>query len=274
MLQELQRIDPSFSRPDQLVSIGTGLCTQDRADAEPTVNMRVHPVYQTYQHYMRYNFNGRQQFMNMRDMFKVPVSHAKTDVRDWAHRFDLPIDGPLADLANPAAIDPLGAAAWDYFIQQPALHSLARGIIASTFYFQLRCMPVYEKGRYLCFGRILCRIPVTNPGFASLIHKIGVMSVRFSVQDRTLSSKTSNVDRLGNFSMPVCVHVAKLDELVHTRLRFADAQTYYASASPMSVESLVRLQKLDWPSVRTCTRRSSRKRSLPQSEHSQKRRKR
>jgi hypothetical protein len=250
MLQEQRRIDPSCSRPDQLVSVGTGISTLDREEAELTPSVRVNSLYQTYQHYMRYNFDGTQQFTNMRDMIKVSVPQEDNDVDHWIRRFDLPVDGPLADLADPAAIDPLGTAAWEYFSALPLVHDLARSIIASMFYFQLRRMPVYEKGGYTCYGRIRCRIPITHPGFSSLMHKLDSLSCTFSVQGRTLTHNGSRFDRLGNFSKPVCVYVSTFDEPVHTRLKFGNTRPYYVSASPKSVQSLVKLQKLDWPGAR------------------------
>jgi hypothetical protein len=247
MLQEQQRLDPSFARPDQLVSVGTGICTLNQAEVEPTLTARVNPLYQTYQHYMQYNFNGAQHFRNLRDMVKVSIPSQDDNVNQYIRRFDLPVNGPLADLADPAAIDPLGAAAWQYFSSSADVRDLARSIIASTFYIALRRMPVYEKGRYTCYGQILCRIPVTNPGFESLMHKLDTLSATFSVQGRTLSTRASRFDRLGNFCKPVCVYISRLDECVHARVQFANTRAYDLSASPISVASLIKLQKLDWP---------------------------
>ncbi|KAF2022613.1 FabD/lysophospholipase-like protein [Setomelanomma holmii] len=144
MLQELRRLDPNFSCPDQLVSVGTGVCKSDHTETEAAATMRVNSLYQTYHHYLQYNFNGIQQFEKMRDMIKVSTVTQDKDVDQWIRRFDLPVEGPPADLADPAAIDSLGAAAWAYFAPHPEVHNLARSIIASTFYFQLRQMPVYE----------------------------------------------------------------------------------------------------------------------------------
>jgi hypothetical protein len=215
---------------------------------------------------MRNNFNGTQQFIKMRDMVKVSAPTEDGDVDDWMRRFDLPVEGQIADLADSTAIEPLGTAAWDYFASHTAVHDLARGIVASTFYFQLRRMPVYDKGLYTCYGRILCRVPVSNPGFPSLMHKIESLSATFSVQGRTLSTKGSSFDRLGNFCKPVITHVSKLDDRVHARLEFSNTQKYYISASPISVASLIKLQKLDWPCARTGTlgRRGPLKRRQPQ----------
>jgi hypothetical protein len=246
MLQELQRLDPRFRRPDQLVSVGTGICTLNRAEVEPTLATRV-PLYQTYQHYLQNNFDGSQQFRNMRDIVKVSVPAEADNVDQYIRRFDLPVDGPLADLADPAAIDPLGAAAWQYFSSSAEVLDLARSIIASTFYFELRRMPVYEQGRYTCYGRILCRIPAAHSGFVSLMHKLDTLSATFSVQGRTLSTRRSRFDRLGNFSKPVCLYVSEFDERVHACVHFANTHAYYLSACPVSVASLIKLQKLNWP---------------------------
>jgi hypothetical protein len=248
VLQELQRIDPNFRRPDQLVSIGTGFSTLDDTESGSSSMIRHNPLYQTLQHYMHYNFNGKHHFSSMRDMVKV-MSKKPCDVRHWLRRFDLPLGKELPDLADAYAIDGLGDAAWKYFAAQSSVHDLAHGILASNFYFQLRSMPMYENGQYTCWGRILCRVPVTHPGFSSLMQRLVSMSAQFLVQGRTLSSKGSNYDRFGNFSKPVSFRVPKIEDHVGISIRFGEAGIYHISASPMSIEALVMLQKLDWPNV-------------------------
>ena len=249
VLQELQRIDPNFRRPDQLVSIGTGFSTLEDTESGSSFMIRHNPLYQTLQHYLQYNFNGKHHFSSMRDIIKV-MSNKRTDVRHWLRRFDLPLDKELPDLADARGIDGLGDAAWKYFTAQSSVHDLARGILASNFYFQLRRMPIYENGQYTCWGQILCRIPVTHLGFSSLMHRLVSMSAQFLIQGRTISPKGSNYDRFGNFSKPVSFQLPRIEDHVGVSIRFGEAGTYHISASPMSIEALVKLQKLDWPNLR------------------------
>jgi hypothetical protein len=248
VLQELQRIEPNFRRPDQLVSIGTGFSTLEDTESASYFTIRHNPLYQTLQHYMHYNFNGEHHFSSMRDIVKV-MSKEPTDVRHWLRRFNLPLDKELPDLADAHAIDGLGDAAWKYFAAHPSVNDLARGILASNFYFQLRCMPMYENGQYTCWGRILCRIPVTHHGFSSLMDRLTSMSAQFIVQGRTLCTKASNYDRFGNYSKPISFRVPKIDDHVKVSVRFGEIGIYDISASPVSIEALIKLQKLDWPNV-------------------------
>ncbi|KAF2820771.1 FabD/lysophospholipase-like protein [Ophiobolus disseminans] len=72
-------------------------------------------------HYIQYNFNGEHQFSSMRDMIRV-TSKESTDVHPWMHRFNLPLDEELPNLADAQSIDSLGRAAEKYFTDRLTIH--------------------------------------------------------------------------------------------------------------------------------------------------------
>jgi hypothetical protein len=162
----------------------------------------------------------------MRHVMNASVLGDASEIDGWFRRFNLPVDGELPDLADADTIDNLAEAAWSYFESYQPIQELALSSIASLFYFELRCMPAYKNGRYTCYGRILCRVSVVSPVLTKLLEKLEYISARFVVNRRTLlvvGSKFTSLDRLGNFSKPVCLYVSSLSALVDMRLRLTDA---------------------------------------------------
>lgn len=232
------------------MSIGTGTCkAKQMCSTDPGLVFSNNSLQQTFKHYWRDNFDGDKKFLNMRHMMAVTLPDEASDIDQWLRRFNLPLDAELPDLADAQAMDGLAAAAWAHFASDPALHDLARAVLASSFYFELRCLPIYEKECYTCYGRILCRVPVTKPAFSALMRKLGSMCSQFLIQGRASRERKPTAfafDRTGNFSKPLCFRVRNLEDHLDVRLKFPDTHSYHISASPMSIKSLIKLQKLEW----------------------------
>jgi hypothetical protein len=262
--QEARRIVPELRRPDQFVSIGTGM-SNDYGTNMTSGKYGTNSLYQTAQHYWRENFDGDKQFASMRQVMDA-FGNGETELDGWFRRFNLPLDGQLPDLADAGAIDNLAEAARSYFESHHPIQELALSLVASLFYFELRCRPIYEDGHYTCYGRILCRIPMLEPSFPVLMEKLETASARFVVHGRTLptmKSKFVTLDRSRNFSKPVCLCVNSLSVPIDMALRLTNTQCLPISASPSSIASFVKLQRLDWPGGRPTWRTShtSRKRA-------------
>jgi hypothetical protein len=246
--QEARKIAPGFKRPDQFVSIGTGASKVSNADSTSTVSAWYgdNPLYQTGRHYSSENFNGDKQFDSMFQIM-VPFCNEGTALDGWFRRFNLPLEGQLPDLSDTDAIDSLAEAAGSYFESCYPIRELALSLIASLFYYELRCRPLYENSHYTCYGRILCRIPMSNPAFPMMMGKLEEANARFVVHGRTLPTMGSTFNQSKPFSRPVCLHVKSLSDPIEMSLRFANTQQLPISASPSSIASFVKLQRLDWP---------------------------
>jgi hypothetical protein len=249
--QEARRIAPGFKRPDQFVSIGTGVTNASNVDSTNIVSGWYcnNPLYQTGQHYWQENFNGDKQFESMRQVL-LASGNGSTELDGWFRRFNLPLEGQLPDLADAGAIDSLAETAWSYFESSYPIQQLALSLIASLFYYELRCRPIFENGHYTCYGRILCRIPMSNPAFPTMMEKLDQAHARFVVHGRTLpttGSRFSTFNPSKNFSKPVLFHVSSLSDPIEMSLRFVNTQQLPISASPSSIASFVELQRLDWP---------------------------
>ncbi|KAF9728524.1 hypothetical protein PMIN01_13352 [Paraphaeosphaeria minitans] len=254
-MQELQRMAPELRRPDQFVSVGTGASRASQATAtggKGSFLFGNNSLRQTFKHYWSENFDGDKKFASMRHMMAATVPDGTGNIDGWLRRFNLSLEEELPDLADARVMDDLANAAWALFTSDPALHDLARAVLASSFYFELRCMPMYENGYYTCCGRILCRIPVTKPAFTGLMQKLDAMGAHFLLQKRTareIKPTAVSFDQTGNFSKPVSLRVRDLEEPLDVRLRFSGTRGYHISASPVSIDTLIKQQKLEWASL-------------------------
>jgi hypothetical protein len=248
-LQETHRLAPGFKRPDQLVSVGTGRRDSGHSGSA-SCKYGNNSLYQTAQHYWRNNFDGDKQFASMRQTMIASAAGSAGEIDAWFRRFNLPLHGQLPDLADADAIDSLAEAARSYFESHQPIQELALSSIALLFYFELRCRPIYENGRYTCYGRVLCRISALDPGFSMLVEKLEAAKARFVVNGRTLpttKSKVVTLDQSGNFSKPACLRVSSLSDSIDMYLKLEHTQLLPISASPSSIASFVKLQRLDWP---------------------------
>ncbi|KAL5428661.1 hypothetical protein PMIN06_012794 [Paraphaeosphaeria minitans] len=254
-MQELQRMAPELPRPDQFVSVGTGLSRASQAagtGGKDSFLFGNNSLRQTFKHYWSENFDGDKKFASMRNMMAATLPNGTGDVNGWLRRFNLSLEEELPDLADARAMDDLANAAWVLFTSDPALHDLARAVLASSFYFELRCIPMYENGYYTCYVRILCRIHVTKPAFTGLLQKLDAMGARFLLQKRTarqIKPVAASFDQTGNFSQPVSLRVRDLEEPLDVRLRFLGTRGYHISASPVSIDTLIKQQKLELASL-------------------------
>lgn len=227
--------------------------------------MSANPVFRTGEHYSQNNFNGRSIFDRMYHTIKATLPNDSCDIDQWLHRVDLPMDAPLPDLADAQAMDALSDAAFEHFSSLPDIEHLARALTASSFYFALRAMPVFEDGYFACYGRILNRIPAASTALSTLLHKLDADRAQLIVQGRRVSLSDARLllDRAGNFCKPVYFRVNKLTELVDVRLKVNGKPAQHISASPLSIESVVTLQRLDWPGTRIERSMKSRRSKRP-----------
>lgn len=249
-LQEVQKLVPAYPNPDLLVTIGTGICVPGPPTDAHTGFARIFsssslgPAVDHYQG----SFDGTRLSNELYAMLTV----AGRNPDKWYRRFDLPIEGQLPDLADVRVMNGLGRDALAHFGLDRTINDLALAILASNFFIELRRMPVYDNGSYLCYSRILSRISVAHQGFASMIRRLDSLGARFTVQERLYKEPKPTIlttDHVGNFCKPVLFCVEQLDRELDVRVQFPNAKSYDISANRMTVQSLIERQRLDWVGV-------------------------
>jgi hypothetical protein len=257
-VQELQKMAPKLSRADHFVSVGTGISTTRevaKADVYPSLLFGNSSLQQTVKHYWSENFDGDKRFALMRHILAASLPGGVASVDRWLHRFNLPVEGELPDLADASAMGNLAEAARSYFTTDSAVRDLADAALALSFYFELRpgCMPIYERGSYTCYGLIRCRIPGISPAFLTLMRKLDRLGADFQIQMQvcdTRQAMSASIDRHGNFGKPVCMRVPSLNDELDIRLRLHGDRIHPISASPLSFKTLVDLQMLEWSALK------------------------
>ena len=255
-LCEMQRVVLGCKRPDQFVSVGTGSSRQQPPSNRENRSRFMFgsgSVYEAFQHYMEHHFDGDKKFHDMCEMLRAAWPGEQDDMDERFHRFNLLLDGRLPDLSDAQAMERLSHEAREHFSSDPAVVDLARAIIASNFYFELRCMPMFENGVYTCYGRVLCRISAANSVFDSLMQKLDTMSATFYIRQsacRGRGKQGFSFDQTGNFSKPMSFRVKSLDERVDIGVELLSSYKYSISASPFTVAALIRLQGLQWAGLR------------------------
>ena len=166
------------------MSVGTGISTTRevaKADVYPSLLFRNSSLQQTAKHYWSENFDGDKKFALMRQILAASLPGGVADVDRWLHRFNLPVEGELPDLADASATGNLAKAARSYFTTDSAVRDLANAALALSFYFKLRPgrMLIYERGSYTCYSLIRCRIPRISPAFSTLMQKLDDLDVNF-----------------------------------------------------------------------------------------------
>lgn len=255
-LCELQRVVLGCKRPDQFVSVGTGSSRQQLSSNRENRSRFMFgsgSVFEAFQHYMAHHFDGDEKFRDMCEVLRAAWPDEQDDIDERFHRFNLLLDGKLPDLADAQAMERLSHEAQEHFSSDPAVLDLARAIIASSFYFELRCMPMFENGVYTCYGRVLCRISAANSVFESFMQKLDTMSATFYIRQsacRGRGRQGFSFDQTGNFSKPMSFRVKSLDERVDVSVELLSSHKYNISASPFTVAALIRLQGLQWAGLR------------------------
>jgi hypothetical protein len=239
-LQEAAAIYPSVDEPSLVVSLGTG---SSRLGDVP----RMSPTRGVF----RDGFIAR-----LIRAFKLSLSsldghkfrsRRREGRKEQYFRFDIEFDGPEPALDDTTKMQELKAAARSAIQGSKELDRLARCIVAEYFIFELEHEPSRENGKYMCVGRIFCRLRANHPAFGVLIEQLSKSSAKFLIQGHPMKGSIEDgswLDEGGNFNKRVCLELVDRRSHIALQLREGTSEPCSISGSPFTIDSLVAAQQL------------------------------
>jgi hypothetical protein len=239
-LEEVAAMYPFVDEPSLVVSLGTG---SRRMDDEP----RMLPSRGIFKD----GFIPRlfRAFMvSMKSNGHKFRSRRSEGRKEQYFRFDIEFNGPEPALDDTSKMQELKAAARSAIHGSKELDRLARCVVAEWFVFELERKPSKEYGKYICVGRIMCRLRANHPAFGDLIDQLSKKSAKFLLQGHPLEGSIQNgsyLDAGGNFSKKVTVELVDGRSRITIQLQEGSSEPCNISGSPFTINSLVAAQHLD-----------------------------
>lgn len=232
---------PSTDEPSLVVSLGTGSAyVEDKPRLSPTRGI-------FRDGFIPRLFRAFMLSMSSTDGHKFR-SRQRQGRKEQYFRFDIEFTGPEPALDDTTRMQELKSAARTALRGSQALKRLARCIVAELFLFELEYRPYKVQGKYVCSGRILCRLRATHPALAVLIQQLSQTSSEMIVQNQALEGyigDASWLDQSGNFSKRVEIEVIDRRTPITIQLRQRVTDSVSISGSPFTLDSLVSAQQLD-----------------------------
>jgi len=172
----------------------------------------------------------------------------RADSKSRYFRFDIGFKGEEPGLDNTSKIQELRSQARAEFSNSRELDDLARSMVASFFYFELKPTPKYRDGNILCAGNILCRLRVGNFALEVFFSQLSKSSARFLLDERALSGAVEDrsfIDRSENFRKRVEFSLCDRQRKMSIFLKKGSYPPNNVSGSLFSVDSLIAVQGMD-----------------------------
>ncbi|TGO90888.1 hypothetical protein BPOR_0047g00110 [Botrytis porri] len=242
-LQEVSALFPNSLEPSLVVSLGTGAARVDNVPyMGPSRGLIKDGFIPRLVRAFKLSFGST-----------IPHKHRSLrsrGSREQYFRFDIEFDHPEPELDDTTRIQEVKEHARSTICESKELDHLARCVIAELFLFELNDVPRKERGRYVCHGRIICRLRAHVPAFKALLEQLKKSSAVFLVQGHPVKCCTedeTSKDQNGNFSKAVSIEVFDKRTSFTIQLKEGSSQPCSISGSPFSIESLVTAQHLDSP---------------------------
>ena len=241
-LWESLRIEPSISKPDIVISVGTGT----RKDSiSPRLTSFRHVLFdgcipRLWRAYMS-SFDGES---NFRDV----VNNLDEENRDDYKRLNilLPINEPGID--NTSRMSELQ----ESVRLNPQLMESCRktlyALLIATFYFELDTLPTNLSGQFQCFGTIRCRLP--GDVMVKLLGRIHSSRLTFETSSKTLGYYGGMSDLCSickRYRKRVEFNVRDLDQLVSIRVQTSGRPLRKIGAFPQTIQWFIDRQALNAP---------------------------
>ena len=242
-LWESLRIDPSFSRPDLVVSVGTGT---SRKGTSPRAASFRHVLFdgfipRLWRAYMS-SFDGES---NFRDVVNSLDDENREDYRRL--NVVLPRNEPAMD--NTSRMDELRQLVHRNPQKIQECEETIYALLIASFYFELSCIPSPLPGnRIRCLGMIRCRLP--GEIIVKLLERVHPSRLSFVTHNKALGYYLGNSDLCPwcrRYRKSVEFTVRDLGQLTFIYATSAKKSRRKISAFPQTMQWFIDKQHLDAP---------------------------
>ncbi len=232
-LSEVTALFPFVEEPDFVVSLGTGGPKEERNDMNTTK--------------LTNNWKNKA-FPRLCRMFLEKMRDGKIrqtfQTHPRYHRLDFEFDKVEPRLDDTESMSDLKRKVESDDSVSTLIHSVARCMIASLFFFELDSNPDNIEGRSVGSGNIQCSIRRGNLAFSPLLRQLADASAMFFLNDSPIAGKFDDgsfLDREGNFRKSVELNLSGKFTISLKQ----GSEKYNISGSPYTVEKLVMAQGLN-----------------------------
>lgn len=186
--------------------------------------------------------------MSERKLWQEFWNRRRANSKKRYFRFDIEFDDEELDLNNTSKMQKLRAQAQIEFSKFSELNDLARCVMTSLFYFELKSTSTYIDEKISDVDNILCRLRANNLILEVLISQLSKCSTRFLFEDFMLSSVIENrsfVNWDENFRKRVKFSVSDRQRKMLLSLKKESCSSKNVSDSSFFVNSLIVTQDMN-----------------------------
>lgn len=236
-----KQIWPEKSRPDLVLSIGTG--AWDKRCSMDVSGSQSHSKDRSFSRILN-AFVKRLEGDRIWLDFAEPMSSPS---RERFHRLNLDMSGKEPPADDVDIMHTLKQETLASLGSQPCLDKIYDTIFASIFYFELEACPNFAKGSYHCRGHIFCRLPLSEQGCRNLHTHLYDSKSYFLVLGHPTRCVETETLKSPSFKRLVRFSVSTLEDTIGISIKSMAEYSRSISGFPVSLAGLINLQGLRSP---------------------------
>ena len=242
-LWESLRIEPSLSKPDLVVSMGTG------TKKDPNSSTEVFCRHVLFDGFIPRLWRAYKSSFDGESNFRDIVNGLDRETREDYMRLNvvLPSNEPAID--NTSRMGELRQLVDLHPQINQKCEDIIYALLIATFYFELSCIPrELPPGQILCQGTIRCRLP--GKVIVELLERIHPSPLCFVIHNRSLGSYNGQLDLCSSctrYRKSVKFTVRDLGQLTTMYVKSSSQLLRKISAFPQTIKWFIDKQQLDAP---------------------------
>ncbi|KAI9727191.1 MAG: hypothetical protein M1834_008499 [Cirrosporium novae-zelandiae] len=241
-LQEMFQIWPMDSKPDIVVSVGTGFSPQPISPKVPLIRGIFHDGF-IPRLFRAWKWSPS---MDGQISWNDHVNRLDEIMRNNHFRLNSALQGEEPGLDDVDRMEELRHSVTHYLFTHDDLYAVVRALWATAFYFELDDLPLFSRGTYRCYGSILSRSPDSHALINEMIRSFP--AARFVTDDKItlgILNYQDGCETCGYFRKHVVFDIQHLDEDISIYLTLNNLFSRRISGFPHPISWFVQQQMLD-----------------------------